>query len=81
MEHFFELPVVYNNEQLSYRARLVTFGYTYKFYVVIDGKEIIFEKDDEMNYRAVNYSPDQHINIKKELLEAVIDSLQDIAKA
>jgi len=77
MEHFFDLPVSYQNEELNLRGRLVTFGYAYKFYVIIEGQELVFERDDEMNYRAIN--GDEHSKtISAELIEAVIASLQKI---
>lgn len=51
MEHYFVLPVTYNGEVRNYNGRLVTFGYTYRFYIVVDGQEFVFEKDDEGQYR------------------------------
>lgn len=49
----FELPVVYRGEELLVPAKLVRFGYTYKIFVELDGREIIFEPDEERNLRAV----------------------------
>lgn len=81
MEHYFELPVHYNEEDLNFKARLVTFGYVYKFYVIVDGKELVFEKDDEQNYRVIS-ERDAKDNrpVNNGLLEAIIKSLQDIEK-
>lgn len=77
MEHFFDLPVSYQEEELTFRGRLVTFGYAYKFYVIIEGQELVFEKDDEMNYRAIN-AAEHSKTVPTELIEAVIASLQKI---
>ncbi len=53
MEHFFVLPVNYKGEALNIKSRLVTFGYVYKFYIIVNGSELVFEKDDEQNYRVI----------------------------
>lgn len=81
MEHFFELPVRYKDEELNLKARLVTFGYIYKFHVIVYGKELVFEKDEEQNYRVLSElnSVDNMI-IGEALLHAIIKSLKDIKK-
>ncbi|WP_300597375.1 hypothetical protein [Niabella sp.] len=53
MEHYFELPVTYKNEALLFNGRLVTFAYDYTFYVKVNGREVIFERDDAGNLRAI----------------------------
>jgi hypothetical protein len=78
MEHFFKLPVLFEGAELNYNTRLVTFGYTYKFYVMIEGRELVFEKDDEGNYRVV--SEDPRLNIDPRLLQSVITSLTTIER-
>ncbi len=78
MEHNFELPVLYNGEELIFPGKLIAFGYSYRFSITIEDQDITFEKDDEMNYRAVNYHPDKHVTIDIELLEAIVDSLSKI---
>ena len=53
MEEPFELPLVYKGEQLLLKASLLVTGYAHKFSVDINGQIIIFEPDEERNYRAV----------------------------
>lgn len=77
MEHFFSLPVRYNGEELSFNGRLVTFAYTYKFYIVVDNKEFVFERDDELNFRVLDESDNSHTT-NADLLNAIISSLQKI---
>lgn len=74
MEHFFELPVVYKGEELTLNCRLATFGYTYKFYVIVEGQEFIFEKDDEQQFRMLS-SGGAEKHIDSCLIEAVIHAL------
>ncbi|MFT4155174.1 hypothetical protein [Parafilimonas sp.] len=53
MEHYFNLPVSVNGEKQSFIGRLVTFGYVYKYYIIVDGQELVFEKDEEQQYRGI----------------------------
>ena len=56
MEQEFELPVEHNGQQVMLKASLLVTGYTHKFSVEVDEQIIIFEPDEERNYRAViNY--------------------------
>jgi hypothetical protein len=77
MEHFFELPVLINGEEQSFNGRLATFGYSYKLYIVVNGKELVFEKDDEQQYRVL--SEQSETNVDEEMLTAIIASLKKLA--
>jgi len=79
MEHYFDLPVVYNGEEQVYKGRLATFGYVYKFYIVVDGRELVFEKDDEGQYRVLTESEDKDKSVDAGLLQAVIKSLEHLS--
>jgi len=78
MEHYFELPVVYKNEELLFNGRLATFAYHYKFYINVNGQELIFERDDEANLRAI--APDAALTppIDKELIEKIGEVLHHV---
>ena len=53
MDEEFEIPVVYKNQQLFFKARLLQLGlYTHKIRVDVYGTEVFFEVDEERNYRA-----------------------------
>lgn len=80
MEHYFDLPVTYNGEELNYKGRLSTFGYIYKFFIVIEGKEFVFEKDDEGMYRVLN---ETEITGKTDigLIKAIVAVLDGLAEA
>lgn len=73
MEHFFELPVSYKGEELCFNGRLVTFGYSYKFYIVVNGEELVFEKDDSGAYRVL--AEQRELKAEKGLLESIIAAL------
>ncbi|GAB3428004.1 hypothetical protein [Niabella aquatica] len=78
MEHYFELPVTYKNENLLLNGRLVTFAYDYKFYVNVEGQELIFEQDDERNFRVI--APESNVKkpIEKELVEKITEVLRSL---
>lgn len=69
----FELPVTYKGKDLLFNVRLATFTYGYKFYVEIDDNEVVFERDDEGNLRAIVPEVTSGTTIEKGLIEAIIE--------
>ena len=63
-------------------ASLIVTGYTYKFCVDVNGQNIIFEPDEERNYRAVIPYDDinNHKNIDKELLQVIGEAIEAIGR-
>jgi hypothetical protein len=53
MEDTVELPVEYKGKVLILNASVFITGYTHKFTVEVNGQAVIFEPDEERNYRAV----------------------------
>jgi len=76
MEHFLELQVSYNGRELTFKVRLVTFAYSYKFYVMVEDQELIIERDDEQHFRAIASNAGSEKNIDKKLVAEIIGSLQ-----
>ena len=64
MEEGFELPVTVNNTEYSFPARLLNYGYSYKLEVDFDGTNIVFEPDEERNWRALISNEDLAANKK-----------------
>jgi hypothetical protein len=78
MDEPFTISIFYQGDEYEYDARLVTLGYTHKFFVIINGMEVIYEPDDERNYRAILKDADLS-KIKDsdvELIKAVGDKIQ-----
>jgi len=73
MEDEFVLPVSFEGNQLELPARLLRYGYTIKIEVEIEGTAVVFEPDEEQNWRAVMGFEDLVAGkkVKKELVEAV----------
>ena len=82
MEEQFELPVKYKGRQYLFKAALLVFGFTHKFQVDITGQTVIFEPDEERNYRAiVNYSDaNNRKEIDVELLRKITEAIEEIVK-
>ena len=72
-EEELSLPVTYQGKELSFPLKIVPQGYVYRFVVQIGDAEVIFEKDDAGEYRAVLSKPDEHRGKlpEKELLAAI----------
>jgi hypothetical protein len=65
MDKEFDLPVDHKGERLMLKVSLLITGYTHKFYVDVNGQMVMFEPDEERNYRAVlNYD---EIETKKKI--------------
>lgn len=75
MEHYFNLPVNYNGAERVLKGRLATFGYMYKFYIVVDGRELVFEKDDQQQYRVLAEESSGNKFVDPGILKAIIDAL------
>jgi hypothetical protein len=77
MEQEFELPVMYKESELSFHARLLNYGYSYKLEVEIEGVKVLFEPDEERNWRALLSYEDLMANkkISMGLLEAITFSI------
>ncbi|HEY4061187.1 MAG TPA: hypothetical protein VGM30_04765 [Puia sp.] len=53
MDEPFLIAVDYKGKQLEFEARLQVLGYTHRFWVGVDAVEVVFERDEEGNYRAI----------------------------
>lgn len=58
---------------MLFNVRLATFTYGYKFYVEIEDNEVVFERDDEGNLRAIVPETTSGTVIEKGLIEAIIE--------
>lgn len=80
MDDCFDIPIVYKNEELSFPARLLMQGYTHTFQVMIDGIEVIFEADEEGQYRAL-LNPsllEKNVRIDMLLLKSIAQVLESV---
>jgi hypothetical protein len=79
MEHYFEIPIKCDDCEQLFRGRLVTFGYDYKFYLIIQGREMIFEKSEKGDFHAIENAQFSHYGITTNFLGAIISALNNIS--
>lgn len=53
MEDSFSIDIALNGKEYSFEARLIASGYFLKIHVAIDGIDVVYEPDEERNYRAL----------------------------
>jgi hypothetical protein len=82
MDEGFELPVMYRNEEIHFPAELLVMGYIYKIRVDVFGTPVLFEADEERNFRAIIEPSPEHRRKEpsKELLEAIANAIESIVR-
>ena len=78
MNKSFELPVQYNQEMLLLPAKISIWEYGHRIIVNMEGQDIVFEPDEERNYRAVVPEMEKPIDIY--LLKLIAESIESIFK-
>ena len=82
MNDEFYIPVSFEGRDYNFPARLLNYGYAIKLEVDIEGNTILFEHDEERNWRAL--IPFDEIPVAKktnvELLKAVAEAIEEITK-
>ena len=53
MDYHFTIPVVYNGVEVQFEARVQVWAYGRRFYVFVEGVEVLFEQDEEAHIRVI----------------------------
>lgn len=75
MAESFTLVVSYKDKEYHLNSELRVYGYTHKIAINIEGEEILFEPDEERNYRAV-IPEGSKIKIDIGLIQAIAKALE-----
>jgi len=75
MAESFTLIVNYKGKEYQLDSELRVFGYIHKVAIKLEGKEILFEPDEERNYRAV-IPEGSKIEIDIGLIQAIAKELE-----
>ena len=75
MAEAFTLVVNYKGKEYQLESELRVFGYTHKIAINLEGAEILFEPDEERNYRAV-IPEGSKIEIDIGLIQAIAKELE-----
>jgi len=78
----FELPVNFNGREFHFPVKLFNYGYVTKLEVDIENTKVIFEPDEERNWRALisQEELDKDKKLSNELLKAVAETISAITK-
>ena len=77
MDDSFELTILYKEKEIIFPVKLLSYGYSYKLEVEIDDTKVLFEPDEERNYRAVlPENADDQKPPDIELLKAIAGELE-----
>jgi hypothetical protein len=80
MNETIDIPIIYKGKELIFKAKVVKFGYIHRFEVEVDGYSVIFEPDEERNYRVIlNPVDDKNSKIDLELLKQISETLQSLS--
>ena len=81
-EDSLEIPVMYQGEELSFPAKVLMTGYTHKIQVEVAGQQIMFEPDEERNYRAILDANllDKGSKLDVRLLQSIAEVLESVLK-
>jgi hypothetical protein len=82
VDNSFGLPVNYKGKELVFEGQLHQYGYTHKIELNINGVSVLYERDEERNWRAL-IDPSQiekNKLITIELLQAIADSIEEVLK-
>ena len=73
MDDPIELTINYKNKELVFPVRLLNYGNSYKLELTIDKTVVLFEPDEERNWRAlISYEEvQQNKSLDKDLLELI----------
>jgi len=79
MEDSFEIPVTYQGKDYCFQATVARFGYVHRISIEVEGRQIFFEQDDNMQYRGILIEDD----IKKprpdpQLIQAIIEVIESV---
>jgi len=81
MENTFQLPVYYRGKEEEFASQLLQFGYIHKIQVDVNGIAVMFEPDEERNYRAyVDPSSEEFDKLDPVLLKAIAEAIERIVK-
>ncbi|WP_026632801.1 hypothetical protein [Dyadobacter alkalitolerans] len=77
MNETIRLPVEYLGASHEFPLTILTVGYTYQLHIQIEDKTLIFEQDEQHQYRVIR-QPGDETKVSKGLIEAIVSSLQSL---
>jgi hypothetical protein len=78
MEQEVEIPVMIRGEERLYMARVQAWQYGVRFFVDVDGVEVVVERDDAGEFRAILPEGFSGKGPEREVVAAIIEVLESI---
>ena len=79
MDHHFSIPVTHGGVEMQFETRVQVWAYGRRFYVSVEGVEVLFEQDEEGSIRAI-LPPEERVKIPaKELLQEIAAVITEIS--
>jgi hypothetical protein len=78
MDQHFSIPVTYKGEEMQFEARFQIWAYGRRFYVTVDGVEVLFEQDEEGSIRAILPAEEKGKTPAKGLLQEIAAVIQQL---
>ena len=76
MAEHFTLEIIYQGRTHIVESELRQLGFTHKIYMKVNEMEVIFEPDEERNYRVILEKPGDVDRIDKGLVGAIKEELE-----
>ena len=80
MSDHFELEINYRNTKHLFSGELAMLGYTHKIFMQVNGFDLVFEPDEERNYRVVVAEGQDAAKLDRELVQAILTELENVFK-
>ena len=74
MGEVFTIEIEHNDRQQPFDVELKQLGFTHKFFIAVNGIEIIFEPDEERNLRAI---VPNDASIDKVVIQKIMEKLEN----
>lgn len=81
MDDYFMIPVSFQGREIEFETRLLLQGYIHRLEVIVDDIPVLFEPDEERNYRAlisIEQLNGKGKNLNKGLLQAIAEVLKSL---
>jgi hypothetical protein len=81
IQESFTFSVLHNNQVKEFEAQFQQYGYSYRITIPVNGVDVIFEPDEERNYRAViSNINDNKKDVDTKLVQAIAIKLEEMFK-
>lgn len=80
MDDGFILMIEYKGKSYELETKFVRIGFIHQFHVHIDGRTLVFEFDEERNYRVMDASGNASRPMDAELIEAIVQRIFSLHK-